>query len=179
MTEGPIAAVSVIARKWYGVVTGPRTFFATVNDEERGQRAALLFFGAVLLVGRAPLLADREPLAAAAVVALLVLLSPAVLHVATAVLYLSLWPLVDEDRGVDRTLRAVAYGSAPGIVGVVPKLGVVGFVGGYLIAVGVVEGHETSMRRAAIATVPTALLVFGIVFGGFEDGIAVWRDLGI
>lgn len=165
-----------LVRSWYEVVVGPRAFFAEVNERERGQRRALGFFAVVLLIGRLPGLAvGRGPLGIAAMAAILLLLSPVVLHVLTGAQYLVLWLVTTEDEGVDRTLRALAYGSAPGVLAAAPFLGVASFVGLYPVTVGLAEGHGIPRWRAAAAAAGPALLLFGLVFGGFEDGLAVWR----
>lgn len=163
-----------LAGKWYGVVVRPRRFFDRVNRDERGQRAALTFFTAVLLVGRARTVASAgTPLRAAAIAAMLLLLSPVVLHVVTALQYLAVWLVTERDEGVDRTLRAVAYGSAPGALAAAPYLGAVSFLGIWLVAVGIAEGHGLRRRRAAAAAAVPSLLLFGIVFGGFDAWLAV------
>lgn len=163
-----------LADKWYEVVVRPRPFFRRVNDEERGQRAALTFFAAALLLGRIrAVAASGDPLRAAAIAALLLLLSPVVLHVVTALQYLAVWLVTESDEGVDRTLRAVAYGSAPGVLAAAPYLGAVSFVGVGLVAVGVAEGHGLSVSRGLAASAVPSLVLFGVVFGGFEAALAL------
>lgn len=165
-----------IARDWYEVVFHPRLFFRSVNERDRGQRAALGFFAVVVLVARLPeFVVAGDPARIVAVAAILLLLSPVVLHFLTGLQYLLLWLVTDEDAGVDRTLRALAYGSAPGVLAAAPYLGAASFVGIYAVAVGLQEGHGLGPLRATVGASLPGLLLFGLVFDGFDAAIEVWR----
>lgn len=156
-------------RKWFGVVLDPYGFFREINDEETGQRHALFFFTGVVLLARLPdvVLNGTTPFEFLLIAAVILLLSPAVLHVLSGIQYLALWLAAPDDMGVDRTLRAVAYGAAPAVVAWVPVAGVVAFYGAYLQYVGIRVGHGLPRWRAAAAAAVPAVLLYGLVFNVF------------
>lgn len=156
--------------KWFRVVLDPNGFFRDVNEEETGQRHALFFFTGVVLLARLPdvILNGTTPFEFLLIAAVILLLSPPVLHVLSGIQYLALWLAASSDRGVDRTLRAVAYGAAPAVLAWVPVIGVIAFYGAYLQYVGLRAGHELSRWRAAAAAAVPAVLLYGLVFNGFH-----------
>ncbi|XGI83170.1 YIP1 family protein [Halorutilales archaeon Cl-col2-1] len=163
---------------WYAVVTQPREFFSRVNHERAGQRDALVFVVLVALVSEVPTAVPEGVVDAAGVSVAVLLLSPAVLHIASGVVYGLVWLATERDEGVDTTVRAVAYSTAPAVVSWLPYVRLPAAVYGfYLLYTGIREGHGVGRARAlGVASVP-GLLVFGVVFSGFEGAREVFGAL--
>ncbi|MDY7081650.1 MAG: YIP1 family protein [Halobacteria archaeon] len=163
--------------KWYSVMVNPYGFYSTINAEERGQKNGLVFFVLVTLVARVPTFyeGNANMFKFAVLTAVLLLVSPALLHIITGIQYLALWLVTDEDRGVDRTLRAVAYSTAPAVVAWIPGVGIVALYGVYLQYVGIREGHKIGRVRAAVAVAVPAVLLYSVGYLGYENARFVLR----
>jgi hypothetical protein len=173
--RGPVG----LARAWVEILVRPRRFFE--NGVAPGDQAPGLVFGiAVTLVhvalrgaltpGFFPVYQGRPLLSAlfAFVVAGL-LVAPVLLHLTAALQTVLLRPFVPERAGVSETVQVVAYAAAPGVFAALPVPGIrlaAALYGATLLVVGLTVVHDTSVPRAAAASVVPALLVFGYAFGG-------------
>ncbi|MFB6184918.1 MAG: YIP1 family protein [Haloarculaceae archaeon] len=180
--RGPVA----LARAWFEVITNPRAFFraAVVPGD---QAPGLVFAAAVVLVaagtrlltrpGGYPVLGGRPIASGLLWLALIVLLvTPAALHLTAAVQTLVLVPFVDDRAGVSETVQVIAYATAPCVLAGLPVPGVVVVCCGYgtvLFVLGVATVHEVSLAQAALMAAIPAALVFGYGFGGVAAGTAV------
>lgn len=115
-----------------------------------------------------------------------VFVTPVVLHLAAALQTVLLVLLVDDRAGISKTVQVIAYAVAPCavsgvslpalwlargsgtlITSILPLLWLVTAVyGAVLLVIGIAVVHDTSIRRAAVATVLPALFVFGYGFLG-------------
>lgn len=98
------------------------------------------------------------------------LVTPAVLHLVTAIQTLGLMALVSERAGVSETVQLLAYATAPGVFAglPIPSLRVLcAAYGTGLLVVGLAEVHGTSFRRGLLAGVVPAAIIFGYGFRGF------------
>lgn len=160
--------VSVL-RKWFHVLRDPYGFFNEVNQKETGQRKALFFFVFVAVLAKTPeyILEGIDPYRFVVFGALILLLSPVFLHILTGLQYLMLWVFTPKDKGVDRALRAVAYGAAPAVFSWIPILGIIAVYGVYLQYVGIRVGHSMGRARAVTAVLLPATALYGWGFRGF------------
>ncbi|MFB6173109.1 MAG: YIP1 family protein [Halobacteriales archaeon] len=176
-SRGPAA----LARAWLTVLARPREFFRTAvapGDQAPG----LTFAMAVVLVeeatrlalvpGAIPSVPGGPPVGAALALGVAALLvTPAALHLAAGLQTLLLLPLADERGGVSETVQVVAYASAPcALAGpAVPELRLACTAyGAALFGIGLAEVHGLGRRRAAVAGLVPASLVFGYGFRGFD-----------
>lgn len=169
-----------VVAAWAAVVTSPGAFF-----EERvtpgDQGPALVFAMGVTLVAATTHLAlvpdarpnvGSGPLAGSVLaVALLVLLAtPAALHLVAAVATLVLRALAPDRGGVSETVQVLAYATAPCALAGLPVPAVtvaVCLYGTVLLAVGFTVRHDLPVERATVAALVPATLVFGYAYGGF------------
>jgi len=94
-------------------------------------------------------------------------LAAACVLISAAIYHLMLMLLGDGQRGFSVTLRAVAYGQSPVLLGVVPFCG--GIIGGIwsivLVILGAAYGHPTDGWRAAVAYfLPMIFCCGGLLF---------------
>lgn len=170
-----------VFENWVSVLVNPVELFEWVNQEERGQSSALAFFISVALISKVPeyvvyqlssssVSINTDPVNVFLFAVLVLLFSPVFLHIVTAFQYLLLWFVTDEDEGVDNTLRALAYGSAPALLAWVPVIGVIAALYSlYLISIGIRVGHRISRLRAFIISLFPWLLLVGVGFSGFQS----------
>ncbi len=155
------------------------TFAATVVLVEEGTRLALV-------PGAAPVFRDQPAVSALLwLLAAVVLIAPAAIHLLTAVETLVLAVLAPARGGISETVQVLCYAMGPCVaVGVpAPWLGVVGTVWATDLAVlGTMRVHDVSLQRAILAAGLPALVIFGVGFGGLADlttvGREVWTVIG-
>ncbi len=175
-----------IARAWVEVLTNPRRFFR--NGVAPGDQAPGLVFGvlvaalyAVTRVGVEPgpvRLVTTTPGGerftrtvpdALVVLAVVVVVAPAVLHLVSALQTVLLMFAAPDRGGVSETVQVVAYATAPCALAGLPSpavRAVCALYGAALLTVGLSEVHDTSVSRAALVGAVPATLVFGAGFGG-------------
>lgn len=169
-----------IARAWVEVLLRPRRFFR-VAVAPGDQAPGLTFAMGVVLVEESvrlalspaaiPSVTGSRPLSAALVVAVAVLIvTPAALHLVSALQTLALMVLAADRAGVSETVQVLAYASAPCVFAGVPSPGVRVAATAYaavLLVVGLRTVHRMDSRRAALAAAVPAAIVFGYGFRGF------------
>lgn len=189
-----------LARAWVEVLVRPRNFFrvgVAPGDQAPGLAFAVavaLAYVAVLFAvepARVPDLgAGRAGSALIALLAVALLIAPAVLHLVAAVQTLLLIVLdvllgaagvdVPDRGGVSETVQVLAYAAAPCVFASLPvtEVRVVATLyGAALLVVGVAEIHRAGLLRALVAAAIPAALVFGYAFGGFAalgELLAAW-----
>lgn len=187
-----------LARAWVEVLVRPRRFFRV--GVAPGDQAPGLAFGVVVALAYTSVWLASAParipeLGAGPVgsglltlVAVALLIAPAVLHLVAALQTVTLLivevtarlaGLSGSDRGgVSETVQVIAYATAPCVLAAVPNP-VVGTLatlyGAALLVVGIAEVHDMSYPRAAIAAAGPATLVFGYAFAGVPALVAVLR----
>ncbi|PSP94329.1 hypothetical protein BRC91_05950 [Halobacteriales archaeon QS_4_62_28] len=184
--HGPIALV----RAWVEILLRPRRFFET-GIAPGDQAPGLVFIGVVVLVEEAsrfavvelaergrlslgpypyPVIGDLEPLMAVLLlVATVVFVAPAALHLTAAVQTIVLALLAPDRGGISETVQVLAYATAPCVfVGVpVPEVRLacaLWGIGLYLYGMCVI--HNVSLPRAAVAITLPAAIIFGYGFRG-------------
>lgn len=188
--RGPIA----LLRAWIEILVRPRRFFQT-GIAPGDQAPGLVFIAVIVLVEEAtrfavvelaqrgqlslgpysyPLIGDLEPLVALlALVAIVVFVAPAVLHLTAALQTLVLATLAPNRGGISETVQVIAYATAPCVAaGVpVPEVRVVcGLWGSALYLYGMAEVHELSPPRALVVVAVPAVVVFGYGFRAIHAG---------
>ena len=185
-TGGRARGPGGLARAWVEVLANPWRFFDT-QLSPGDQAPGLTFAAAVVLVeeatrlalveGAAPVFRGRPVVSALLwLLAAVVLVAPAIIHLTTAAETLVLVALAPDRGGVSETVQVICYAMAPcALVGVPnPWVGLVGTVWGVdLLVVGTMRVHDLSLPRAVLAAAVPALVVFGAGFGGFGDLAAV------
>ncbi len=157
---------------WIQAIFSPSDLFEKVNREEMGQKKALYFFLLISVIYKSldfALIQGREPVEVVALTILVLLFSPIILHIATGIQYIFLWVIIDRDKGVDRTLRSIAYGSAPGLLAWIPFLGVVCFYGIFIQYIGIKQSHELTRIQGLVVSLPISITLYGYLFGGFDS----------
>lgn len=170
-TGGRDRGPTALARAWFEVVTRPFRFFRVgiaPNDQAPGLvfAATVVFLGELVRIATLPTAYPSDPLlAAVALGTVVVILTPALLHLAAAATTVALVPLAPERAGVSETVQVVAYATAPCLLAGVPVLQVRALAvvyGAVLVVVGLSVVHRVSLTRAAVAgAVPVAALVYG------------------
>jgi Uncharacterized protein conserved in archaea len=171
--RGPVA----LARAWAEVLVRPRRFFetgVTPNDQVPG----LVFAALVVLVEevvRLVVLPNAYPsnplVAAVALGAVVVIVTPAALHIAAAAATIVLVPLAPDRAGVPETVQVIAYATAPCVFAAVPVLEVRALAvtyGAVLTVVGLSVVHRTTPVRAALAAMVPAAIAFAYGFRGVD-----------
>lgn len=182
--RGPVA----LLRAWVEILIRPQRFFGA-GIAPGDQAPGLVFMGAVVLVEEAtrfgvvelaqrgrlslgpysyPVIGDLAPLTALLVlVAIVVFVAPAVLHLTAALQTLLLAPLAPDRGGISETVQVVAYATAPCVfVGVpVPEVRIAcGLWGAGLYVYGTARIHSLSLPRAVVAAAIPAIVIFGYGF---------------
>lgn len=187
--RGPVALV----RAWVEVLLRPGRFFR--RSIAPGDQAPGLTFAAVVLVvaesTRIATVPDAHPVVAnqptaSAVfwlLALVVVVMPAGIHLTAALQTLFLIGFVEERAGVSETVQVICYSLAPLAFLGIPSVWVqclVGLWAAGLFVFGIAEIHDVSLPRAlGVSVVPVTLLV-GYGFGVYADlQVAVDRLLGL
>ncbi len=171
-----------LARAWVEVLVRPFRFFRTgvaPNDQAPG----LVFAAVVVLVEETVRMAtlptaypDDPLVAAVALGAVVVLVTPAALHLVAAAATVVLVPLAPDRAGVSETVQTVAYATAPCLFAGVPVLEVRALAvtyGAVLVVVGLAVVHRTTLARAALA----GLVPVGVGFAYGFRGVASVGEL--
>ena len=179
--ENELPSPEGLARAWVGLIVRPRQFFR--EGIEPGRHLPALAF-AMLVVAvsetlRLALVTDAHPVFEGLVlpsallwlaVAVLVV-TPVVLALVTAVQTLLLKPFVEDPGDPTETAQIVAYATAPCVLAgaPIPELtALVAIWGTILLAIGVSEIHGPWFEPAlALSAIPSAI-VFGFGFRGFS-----------
>jgi hypothetical protein len=184
--RGPVA----IVRAWAEILLRPRAFFSR-KVAPGDQAPGLTFAAAVVLAAELTRLAvtpDAYPVvagqpAASAVLwllALVVLLMPAGIHLTAALQTLILIGTVEERAGVSETVQVICYALAPlaflGVPSVWVQALVVLWTGG-LFAYGVAVVHDIPVPKALLVVAVPALILVGYGFGGNTDVLAAGGHL--
>jgi hypothetical protein len=184
--RGPVALV----RAWVEVLLRPDRFFRR-RIAPGDQAPGLTFAAFVLLAAEAtrivtvpdahPIVAE-QPMASAVfwLLALVVVVMPAGIHLTAALQTLFLIGFVEERAGVSETVQVICYALAPLAFLGVPNVWVqclVGLWASGLFVLGIAEVHDVPLWRAfGVAVVPVTLLV-GYGFGVYTDLQAAARLL--
>jgi hypothetical protein len=182
--RGPVA----LLRAWIEILVRPARFFET-GIAPGDQAPGLVFMGFVVLVEEGvrftvvelvqrgqlsmgpysyPVIGDLEPLTALLVlVAIVVFVAPAVLHLTAALQTLLLALLAPDRGGISKTVQLIAYATAPCVVAGVPVPEVriaCGLWATGLYVYGTARIHNLSLPRALAATAIPSMIVFGYGF---------------
>jgi len=170
-----------IARAWAEVLVRPSKFFPAAvapGDQAPGLVFAMLVVLVeevirVLALGEYPTFAGESTASAVLWVGVMVLLiTPAVLHLAGALATVLLVPLAPDRGGVSETVQVFGYATAPCLFAGVPVLEVRAAAvvyGATLAVVGVGRIHRIPPLRAMIVTAAPSYVVFGYGFRGIES----------
>jgi hypothetical protein len=176
--RGPVA----LGRAWVEVLVRPRQFFA--RKVAPGDQAPGLTFAAVVVfaaeIGRIATVADgypvvaNQPTASAVLwlLALIVLVTPAGIHLTAALQTLVLIATVDDRAGVSETVQVLCYSLAPLAFLGVPNLWVQAAVvlwSAGLLVIGMGTVHDVSLPKALVVVAIPAVLLLGYGFGGKAD----------
>lgn len=175
-----------LVRAWVAIMCQPRAFFRT-QLSAGDQAPGLLFAAAVVLAEETTRLAlvpgavpvyRGQVLASAAlwVLAAVVLVTPAVVHLTTAAVTLVLMATAPDRGGVSETVQVICYSLAPClVVGLtVPLLTSVAAIWGWcLLVVGIMTVHSIGLGRALAAGGVPGAVIFGVGFRGFEALLVV------
>jgi Uncharacterized protein conserved in archaea len=191
-TGGRERGLRGVMQAWIGVILTPRQFFA--NAVSPGDQAPGLVFGIIVATAyvgglfagnpsQIPGLSDSSTISAGiTVIAVMLLIAPATLHLTAALQTVLLILVVPSRAGVSETVQIVAYAAAPCIVAGIPISAIRVICTAYaavLLIIGIREVHATSTVRAVIAAGIPATLLFGSALGGISAGIDVFQSLGI
>lgn len=175
-----------LVRAWMGIMRQPRAFFR--NQLSTGDQApGLLFAATIVLIEEATRLAlvpEAIPVYRGQIVAsvalwllaAVVLVTPAVVHLATAVVTLVLMATAPNRGGVSETVQIICYSLAPCVVAglAIPLLTAVAAIWGTcLLIIGTLEVHGTGFPRALPAIAVPGAVIFGVGFRGLESLSAV------
>lgn len=174
--RGPVGLV----RAWAQVLARPQRFFrrkVAPGDQAPGLTfAAAVVLGAEatrlsLVSGAYPVVGGR-PVASAVlwVLAVVVLVTPAGIHLTAALQTVILIATVDDRGGVSETVQVLCYSMAPCVLVGVPDPWVRAAAtvwGAGLFVVGTSEVHDVGPGTALAVTAVPAVLVFGYGFGGY------------
>ncbi|PSQ17454.1 hypothetical protein BRD00_07005 [Halobacteriales archaeon QS_8_69_26] len=175
--RGPAALV----RAWAEVMVRPSRFFE--NAVAPGDQAPGLVFAMlvvlveetvrVVALGDYPVVADQPTISAVLWIGVMVLLiTPAMLHLAAAIATVVLVPMTPDRAGVSETVQVLGYASAPCLFAAVPVLQVRAAAvvyGAVLAYVGIGRIHRIPPLRTVLATAAPAYVVFGYGFRGIES----------
>ncbi|WP_372479046.1 YIP1 family protein [Halomicrobium sp. HM KBTZ05] len=191
--RGPIA----LLRAWVEILLRPQRFFQA-GIAPGDQAPALVFIAVVVLVEEAsrfavvelaqrgqlslgpydyPVIGDLEPLMALlALVAIVVFVAPAVLHLTAAAQTLLLAPLAPDRGGISETVQVIAYATAPCVFAglPIPEVRIAcGLWGTGLYVYGMGTIHNLSLPRALVVSAVPAAVLFGYGFRTFAAANAL------
>lgn len=184
--RGPVA----LGRAWVEVLLRPRQFFrrkVAPGDQAPGLTfaAAVVFAAEAVRLGTVtdgyPVVAD-QPLASAAlwVLALVVLVVPAGIHLTAALQTLILVGTVKQRAGVSETVQVICYSLAPlaflGLPSVWVQAAVVVWSGS-LLGFGTATVHDIRLPKAVAVSAVPAVVLLGYGFGGNADLLVVGERL--
>lgn len=175
--RGPTA----LARAWVEILGRPRVFFRS-NVAPGDQGPGLTFLATVVLIeeairvalvpGAYPVFGGRPALSAVVwLLVAVVLLAPLGTHLVAALQTLALAAVAPERAGVSETVQVVCYATAPCLLAGIPDPWLRSAVAGYgaaIYLVGLAVVHDVELRRATLAGIVPAALVFGAGFRGFD-----------
>lgn len=170
-----------LARAWYRVLVAPGRFFrerVVPGDQAPG----LLFAMSVVLVAEctraafgdaaaAPIGSRSTLLGAFWIVAAVLFVTPAALHLIAAFQTALLIPLARDRAGVSETVQLLAYAGAPCALAGVPDVRVRAAAGLYataLLTIGISEVHRLRLGRSLLAGAIPAFLTYGLGFRAFD-----------
>lgn len=169
-----------LARSWLRVLVSPRRFFRE-RVVPRDQAPGLLFAMSVVLIvqcSRAATGAAVGPgtpgsTAAEAfwIVAAVLFVTPAALHVLAAIQTVLLIPVAPDRGGISETVQVLAYAAAPCALAGVPSVELRALVGLYaaaLLTIGVSEVHRVRVGRSFLVAAVPAFLGYGLGFRTFD-----------
>jgi hypothetical protein len=174
--RGPVA----LARAWLEVLVRPGRFFT--NGIAEGDQAPGLVFAMTLVLGSEllrvafvpspyPLLVDAPLLSTAFwVLAATLFVAPLSLHLLSAIETVGLMLVVRDRAGISETVQVLAYATAPCLVAGYPDPRLRVLATAYaaaLLVVGIAVVHDTSWRRALLASAVPGAVAFGFGFRGF------------
>jgi len=176
--RGPLGLV----RAWAEILARPRRFFAR-KVAPGDQAPGLTFAAAVILVAeitRMAVVPDAYPVVAAQpaasavlwLLALVVLVMPAGIHLTAALQTLILIGAVEERAGVSETVQVICYALAPIAFLGVPNVWVQAAVALWavgLLAVGMAVVHDIPLPTALAVIALPALVLVGYGFGANTD----------
>ncbi|QGN06686.1 hypothetical protein Hrd1104_04840 [Halorhabdus sp. CBA1104] len=166
---------------WIGVVTTPRRFFR--RSVAPGDQAPGLVFLLVVVGIEAgsryifhpetrPVVGSQPVVSAVLVLLVTVLLvAPLGLHVLAALQTVLLWPITPDRAGISETVQVLAYATAPCVFAGIPIPAVTIVAASYgavLLVVGLSTVHDIDYAQGVIAGAVPIVLVYGVVFGGFD-----------
>ncbi len=175
-SRGPVG----MGRAWFSVMSRPRRFFATAISTG-DQAPGLTFLAVVVLLeeatrlalveGAAPVLAD-QPLASAIlwILAAVILVAPAVIHLTAAIQTLILRATAPTRAGISQTVQVLCYATAPCVFAGIPNPWLRSFVvlwGTALLIIGTSEVHDIPV----VTAVPIAIVPAAVIFGGGFRGM--------
>lgn len=184
--RGPVA----LGRAWVEVLLRPRQFFAR-KVAPGDQAPGLTFAATVVFVAEAtrlvtvtdgyPVVAG-QPLASAVfwLLALVVLVVPAGIHLTAAVQTVILIGTVEQRAGVSETVQVICYSLAPiAFLGLpsVPAQAAAVVWSGCLFVFGMATVHDISLPKTVVASAVPAVVLLGYGFGGNADVLFVWERL--
>ncbi|MHB9286068.1 YIP1 family protein [Halobacteriales archaeon Cl-PHB] len=173
--RGPLA----VLRAWVEVLVRPRRFFR--NGVAPGDQAPGLIFAAlVVFVAVTSMLAVRpdsypvlagQPVVSAVlwVLAAMVLVAPAAIHLTAAVQTVLLMTAVPDRAGISETVQVICYATAPCVLAGLPSpwlRSAVAVYGAGLYVLGLATVHDTRLPVALVVGFVPAVAVFGYGFGG-------------
>lgn len=184
--RGPVA----LGQAWVEVLLRPRYFFA--RKVAPGDQAPGLTFAAVVVFvaeavrlatvpGGYPVVAG-QPIASAVLwlLALVVLVMPAGIHLTAALQTVILIGTVDGRAGVSETVQVICYSLAPLAFLGVPNVWIQAVVvlwSGALLVYGMATIHDISLPKALVVAAVPGVILLGYGFGGNADVQAAWELL--
>jgi len=190
-TAGRDRGPAAIVRAWAEVLVRPRRFFR--NGVAPGDQAPGLVFAAVVVLVAVgtnllvrpdgyPVLAERPVVSAILwVLAAVVLVAPAAIHLTAAVQTVLLIAVVPDRAGISETVQVICYATAPCILAGVPDpwlRSVCALYGGGLYVLGLATVHEVRLHVALVVGFVPAVAVFGYGFGGVPALVEVADVVG-
>ncbi|MDS0276385.1 YIP1 family protein [Halomicroarcula sp. S1AR25-4] len=195
-TGGRDRGPSALLRAWAEILIRPRRFFRT-GVAPGDQAPGLVFAAMVVLVEEAsrflvvdlarrglvstgpflyPAIGDFTPgIAVLALLAVIVFVTPATVHLTAALQTLLLLPVAPDRGGVSETVQVMCYAMAPCLLAGLPSPELRVLVtawGAALYVVGTAVIHDLRIGIAAVVAALPAAIVFGYGFRGFDA--AIW-----
>ena len=167
-----------LVRSWLRVLVSPRRFFRE-RVVPRDQAPGLLFAMGVVLVAETTRVAFVPGASNAGsplfdvvrILAAVLFVTPAALHVLAALQTVLLIPLAPDRAGISETVQVLAYAAAPCALTGVPIVEVRALAGLYaaaLLTIGLSEVHRISLGRSVLVGAVPAFLGYGLGFRAFD-----------
>lgn len=191
-TGGRDRGPAAVARAWMEILYRPRRFFRT-GIAPGDQAPGLVFAALIVLVEEAsryavvrlaqrgvvslgeftyPGISGFSPgVALLAVLAVIMFVMPATVHLTAAVQTLLLVPVAENRGGISETVQTLCYAMAPCLLAGLPVVELrllVTVWGASLYIVGTAVVHDLSVGKAAVVGAIPAAIVFGYGFRGFH-----------